>query len=144
MLEVGDQTEGILYVGQYLGTQAQVDDTVAVMARGNPSVAQYHEEVVAMESGADYYFFDLNHEQRMLESDTWMPLWEQFNGQSPEIIVQFDGVTYLWLFKVGDEAGSPTVVIRRGGLWLVALAWGWLICLSILLWWARRSSRVTV
>jgi hypothetical protein len=138
VLEVGDQTEGITYVARYLQAHAGSDETVAVMARGNPSVAQYHEEVVAMEPGADYYFFDLNHHQRMLESDTWMPLWERFDGQQPEIIVQFDGVTYLRLFKANDADNAPPVIIRRGGLWLTALAWAWVAGLSSLLWWALR------
>ncbi len=141
VLEVGDQTEGITYVAQYLQTHAGSDETVAVMARGNPSVAQYHEEVVAMEPGADYYFFDLNHHQRMLESDTWMPLWEGFDGQQPEMIVQFDGVTYLWLFKADDADDAPPIIIRRGGLWLTALAWAWVTGLVGLLWWAQEPRR---
>lgn len=141
VLEVGDQTEGITYVGRYLSEHAQSGETVAVMARGNPSVAQYHDAVVAMRPGADYYFFDLNHWQRLLESDTWMPLWEGFEGDTPELIVQFDGVTYLWLFKAGDSDESPPVVIRRGGLWLTALAWGWVAGLSGLLAWALRPER---
>jgi hypothetical protein len=143
VLEVGDQTEGILYVGRYLQEHAQSGETAAIMSRSNPSMAQYYDEVVAMKPGADYYFFDLNHWQRLLESDTWMPLWEEFDGDAPELIVQFDGVTYLWLFKAGDSGDEPPVVVRRGGLWLTALAWAWVVGLTGLLWWAREPRRAT-
>ncbi len=49
----------------------------------------------------DYMVFTRNWMLRGLDEDQWGDLWEIYRSRDPKLVIDFDGVPYAWIYKVG-------------------------------------------
>jgi hypothetical protein len=61
----------------------------------------------------DYLLFARSQVLRQVYAEEWWSTWEAYRQRAPKLVVAFDGVPYVWVYKTGpiiDEAyiGHPT------------------------------------
>jgi hypothetical protein len=147
VIEIMLQDEGLVYVAEYLNRQPDAES----LRVGTPSwrlfialkLQSFPGKVLeGMAPDADYYLFDRDDLQRGIQPDMWEAAWETYRSRPAQVVVTFDGVEYLWLYAVEPAEPGEQIVIRRGGIALVGLAWAWAVGLSALVAWAiRRNGR---
>jgi hypothetical protein len=146
MIPIMEQNEGIQVVGEYLSTQPEADGlTVAVSYRaGAFSLRQYFPGEILPEmspdAGYDYDLFYTIADQRQRYTVGAEAAWQAQEGNTPALVVRFDGVDYLKLYPTGGSA-TETEVVRRGWPGFVALAWTWTAALVGTLVWALRREK---
>ena len=91
------------------------------------SFEQYfpNDKTLNMGDDVDYHLFPVVHIQRHLKPEQWEEYWDRYADQEPVFALFFDGVEYIWLYAAKDSAALPYTEVRRGGMWLVGLAWVW-------------------
>jgi hypothetical protein len=95
--------------------------------------------IVGMPPDADYYLFNVAAIQRRFNPEQWEATWEDYRDRPAQVVVIFDGVDCMWLYAAQPDESVPGVVIRRGGIGLVGLAWAWTAALLAVLVWALRQ-----
>jgi hypothetical protein len=103
-------------------------------------MAQYYygEIIYPFSTDADYYLFNLVTLQRLIGDENWWGASARFGEETPQIIVSFDGVDYLWLHAAEPGPEDREVIIRRGWVGFIGLAWGVTLALAALMVWAYR------
>lgn len=144
LIELMDQNEGLIYAAEYLSQQPNPE----LLRLGSPR--PHHPSLLQYYSGQwadgpldemDYYLIGLRTVQRQFPPLDWVDALEALKGQPPQVVVRYDGVEYVWLYKIHPLEPVQTLVVRRGGIGLVGLAWVWtLATLAALLWALRRVS----
>ena len=76
--------------------------------------------------------------QRQIDTENWKPAWEHYRDQTPQAVVRFDGVEYLWLYASQPARSGLPVVIERGWNGFIVVAWLWTVGLVVALAWALR------
>jgi hypothetical protein len=74
--------------------------------------------VYMTDDNVDYLVFARNWIVRSMEAQDWADLWQRYRERSPKLMVEFDGVPYVWVYKVGpiiDESAIDHVVNARVG-----------------------------
>jgi hypothetical protein len=142
MIEIMAQNEGVDYVADYLGRQPDVASLrLGISPTLGDSVAQHFRGkiIVGMPPDADYYLFNVAAIQRRFNPEQWEATWEAYRDQPAQVVVIFDGAECMWLYAAQPDESVPGVVIRRGGIGLVGLAWAWTAALLAVLVWALRQ-----
>jgi hypothetical protein len=57
----------------------------------------------------DYLVFTRNRVVRGLDAWQWMPLWEEYRTRQPKLVITFDDVPYVWVYKVGPAIDEMTI-----------------------------------
>ena len=57
----------------------------------------------------DYLVFARNRVVRGMDAWRWMHLWEAYRTRQPKLIVKFDDVPYVWVYKVGPAIDERTI-----------------------------------
>lgn len=145
-LELGDQREGVMEAGAYLAQHAESGQTLGIVTSDTSSLLQlYSGEMIAMhKQDTDYYLFQLIDRQRNMALWQWRDRWAEMQDREPQLTVAFDGVAFVHLYAADPSTLPPPQVVNRGGLWLVAFAWGWTLALAgLIVWSARRTPEET-
>jgi hypothetical protein len=128
VIEIMAQNEGITYVADYLGRQPDVASLqMGISPTLGDSVAQHFRGkiVIGMPPDADYYLFNVAAIQRRFNPEQWEATWEAYRDRPAQVVVIFDGVECMWLYAAQPDESVPEVVIRRGGIGFIGLAWVW-------------------
>ena len=59
----------------------------------------------------DYLLFTRSILLRRVQADRWEDLWEAYRTRTPKLVVEFDGVPYVWVYKVGPLVKDSDVTI---------------------------------
>jgi len=147
VVEFTGQNEGIAYLGDYMSHVAgERLPSLAVSYPLNTSIRQYYagETFYPIPHDADYYAFNLVTLQRQMGDAAWWAAWERFAGASPQMVVSFDGVDYLWLYAANPGPRDYEMVIRRGWAGFTGIAWGVTFAfLGVFIWALRRTKGET-
>jgi len=57
----------------------------------------------------DYLVFARNRVVRGMDAWRWMHLWEAYRTRQPKLVVTFDDVPYVWVYKVGPAIDETTI-----------------------------------
>ena len=71
------------------------------------------ETVRLTDDNVDYMFFARNWVVRQTHAYEWGQLWEEYRDRPPKFTVEFDGVTYVWVYKTGpliEDEAIPNLV----------------------------------
>jgi 4-amino-4-deoxy-L-arabinose transferase-like glycosyltransferase len=60
----------------------------------------------------DYLVFARNYVLRGLGAYQWQALWEQYQTRHPKLVVSFDDVPYVWVYKVGPVIDVQSIENR--------------------------------
>jgi hypothetical protein len=66
----------------------------------------------------DYILFTRSELLRSVQVEEWGAVWEEYRTREPKLVVSFDGVPYVWVYKTGpviDEAGIANQVHAQVG-----------------------------
>jgi hypothetical protein len=66
----------------------------------------------------DYILLTRSELLRQVQTEEWGPVWEAYRTREPKLVVSFDGVPYVWVYKTGpliDEAGIANQVHAQLG-----------------------------
>ena len=109
-----DQAEGIGQLARYVNEQPDAGEAaLAVNFQAMEMPAQYYDGPIAplTDAGAKYRIFGLSYVIREASIDRWGSQWDVFRYRVPERSVEFDGLTYAWLYQT--HTGSvPTSFIQ--------------------------------
>jgi 4-amino-4-deoxy-L-arabinose transferase-like glycosyltransferase len=143
-IEVSQFEEGIFEAVAYLNDQPDAAaQTIQIARPGLGVLAKSMKGTLTSEltPDADYYLFNIDTMQRKIYVDQWKPLYNSFEGQDAALTVTFDGVSFIQLYAGEDTQPAEPVVIRRGGVGLIALAWaGALALIATVVFSLRRLS----
>lgn len=147
MVELMGQNEGITYVADYLSHQPDSKSLrVGVASQLERSMIQYFDGEIAEKLTAkdDYHLFSVGSLQRDYKTIGWRHAWEVYGGATPQLLVTFDGVPFMWLYATQPPTPyHPIVIERGGGTSFVVLAWAWALTLvAIPVWALRRGGQV--
>ena len=104
-----EQGEGLDQAAAYLNglpmspllvAGAQIDEVFKQYFRGK-SVPMTDDKV-------DYLVFTRNWVVRGMNDWNWRGLWEAYRSRQPKLVVTFDGVPYVWVFKVSPVIDKTT------------------------------------
>jgi hypothetical protein len=59
----------------------------------------------------DYLLFTRSILLRRVQADQWESLWETYRARTPKLVVAFDGVPYVWVYKVGPLVEDSDVAL---------------------------------
>jgi len=141
MVQVGDRNEGMLHIARYLHLQEDLESkSLSTAFPLNESVIQYFPGITEYGglAGMDYFLFSRAMLQRRIATENWEPAWERYRDQTPQAVVRFDGVDYLWLYASKPAESGPPVAIERGWNGFIVVAWLWTAGLVAVLAWALR------
>lgn len=144
MIEVMGQNEGVIYVADYLNTDlaGKVSD-VRVTSPAHKTLKQYYNGNIGrgIIARSQYYLFTFSTMQRNDRPEQWQEAWDEFHaeGKQPELVVEYDGVPFLWLYP--EHETDRQVIIRRGWAGFVGVAWVWTVSLIAVVLWALRRAR---
>ena len=139
MMEVANFDEGAILALDYLSHRPDAQQLeVATRVDYLDFVFPGKGARLAQKTQADYYLFGVDDLQRQNNYGRWGLLWEGLQGTKPELLVEFDGVPFVYLFKHNPDANVEPIIIRKGGLILIALAWAWALMLGVLIFMAVR------
>jgi hypothetical protein len=144
VVEVMGHNEGILYVADHLdGELGGVVSSIGVTRPVQQSLEQYFGGTIKtnLTRRSEYYLFGYSAIQRNNKPGKWQSTWDAFHaqGKRPELVVVFDGVEFMWLYP--EHEATRRVVIRRGWVGLIGVAWLWTVALAGGLVWAVRRTR---
>jgi hypothetical protein len=66
----------------------------------------------------DYILFTRSELLRQVQTEEWGAVWEEYRAREPKLVVSFDGVPYVWVYKTGptiDEATIPNPIHAQLG-----------------------------
>ena len=143
VVDITGHNEGITYIAEYLDQQPKPHSLrVGITHVLYHSMIQYFPGKILYEMtpDVDYYVFSRVAMQRHFLLEQWGPAWESVQARSPQMVVSYDGIDYLWLYAVQPPSEPvQTITIRRGGgTAFVVLAWGWAALMASLAIWAFR------
>ena len=104
-----EQGEGLDLAGDFLNNLPESDDlTVGVLI--DESFGRYFDglSVPMIDESVDYLVFARNWIVRETRAYRWEYLWEKYRGREPEFAVSFDGIPYVWVYKVDAVPEKPT------------------------------------
>lgn len=134
MMEVANFDEGAALALDYLSRQPDASQLrVATRVDYVDFVFPGKTARLAQKTQADYYLFGIDDLQRQNNYGKWGLLWQGFQPTTPALLVEFDGVPFLYVFKGEPDANTEPVIIRKGGLILIALAWAWTLVVGVLI-----------
>ncbi len=104
------QGEGLDLAAAYLN-ELPMSPLLVVGAQVSRCFSQYFEgETVRMtDDKADYLVFARNWVMRGVEASQWESLWETYKERRPKLVVEFDDVPYVWVYKVSPLIDETTV-----------------------------------
>jgi hypothetical protein len=141
VIEVLGENEGICYVTDYLNAQPNLEMLLVGMTPPlKDSADQYFAGEVAegVFPDMEYYAFSLLALKRGYQAELWQSAWESVQGDTPELVVSYDGVDHLWLYAMKPNPSTETIHIRRGWIGFVGVAWAWTLAMLATLVWALR------
>lgn len=114
-----EQGEGLDIAADYLN-QLPSAQLMVVGSQINESFYRYYlgKAVYMTDDNVDYLVFARNWIVRGMESPYWADLWQRYRDRPPKFVVSFDGIPYVWVYKVGpviDESAIDHVVNARLG-----------------------------
>ena len=60
----------------------------------------------------DYILFTRSELLRSVQIQEWGPVWEEYRTREPKLVVAFDGVPYVWVYKTGPAIDDATIANR--------------------------------
>jgi 4-amino-4-deoxy-L-arabinose transferase-like glycosyltransferase len=144
MLEIMGQNEGIEYVGAYLREHAESDAKIGVSWPLDESLADFYPGQVKKTTlePADYFVFDIAAVQRQYDVADWKDNFILYQEtRTPQLIIRFNGVDYIWLYANNPEAMHETIIIEHAPIWLNPIGWVWVGVLTLTLLWVLRISQ---
>jgi hypothetical protein len=111
---IGEEGEGYAELAGYLNARHDAG-TLTVAAQLKHVFNQtFHGTTVEIDGGqgmasipADYLAFHRNYTARDYKIGEWGHLWERYAPRTPEREIQFDGVSYAWLYPVLSSGVGP-------------------------------------
>jgi 4-amino-4-deoxy-L-arabinose transferase-like glycosyltransferase len=109
-----EQGEGLDIAANYLN-QLPSAKLMTVGSQINESFYRYYlgKAVYMTDDNVDYLVFARNWIVRGMEIASWGELWQSYQDRTPKFVVEFGGVPYVWIYKVGpviDESAIEHVV----------------------------------
>jgi hypothetical protein len=94
-----EQGEGLDIAAEYLNTLPLAKLSVAASQIDKAFTRYFDGKGVRMtDDNVDYLVFARNYVMRGVEADNG--LWEKYRTREPKFVVEFDGVPYVWVYKV--------------------------------------------
>jgi hypothetical protein len=105
-----EQGEGLDIAGAYLNGLPMAS-IVAVGAQISGSFGRYFDgqTVPMVDDNVDYLVFARNWTVRGNRDWRWKSLWETYRTRQPKLVVTFDDVPYVWVYKVGPLIDETTI-----------------------------------
>jgi hypothetical protein len=95
-----EQGEGLDIAAEYLNTLPLAQLMVAASQVDRSFTRYYDGKGVRMtDDNVDYLVFARNYVVRQVEAENG--LWEKYRTREPKLVVEFDGVPYVWVYKAG-------------------------------------------
>jgi hypothetical protein len=134
MMEVANFDEGAILALDYLSRRPDAQQLeVATRVDYLDFVFPGKAARLAQKTQADYYLFGIDDLQRQNNYGKWGLLWQGLQPTTPALLVEFDGVPFVYLFSHNPDANAEPVIIRKGGLILIVLAWAWALAVGALI-----------
>lgn len=145
LIHVTVQNEGIEAISAYLDQQPNPESIRVSAYSAQDLIKSLDQYFVGFSTrtvdteGVDYMIFMLQNFQRRVGERFWQPAWDelQARGLDPAVVVSYDGVEHMWLMPT-QPTGQPTVVVNRGWIGMVGVAWLWTLALIGGTAWALR------
>lgn len=114
-----EQGEGLDLAAAYLN-QLPAAQLLSVGAQIHESFFPYFwgKSESMVDDNVDYLVFSRNWVVRDMEKQYWASLWESYKEREPKHVVEFDGIPFVWVYKVGpiiDETAVEHVINARFG-----------------------------
>lgn len=99
------QGEGLDQAGEFLSNLPDSENlTAGVLIE--EAFGRYFDglTVVMIDESVDYLVFARNWMARETRAHRWEVLWERYQDKEPDFSVSFDGIPYVWVYKVDDTS----------------------------------------
>ena len=105
-----EQGEGLDIAAAYLNGLPMAS-IVAVGAQITESFSRYFDgkTVPMVDDNVDYLVFARNWTVRGMDAWRWKSLWDTYRTRQPKLVVMFDDVPYVWVYKVGPLIDETTI-----------------------------------
>ncbi len=105
-----EQGEGLDKAAAYLN-ELPMSPLLVVGAQMDELFLQYFQgkTVPMTDDKVDYLVFARNWVVRGMKEWNWKSLWEAYRLRQPKLVVTFDGVPYVWVYKVGPVIDETTI-----------------------------------
>jgi hypothetical protein len=100
-----DQAEGIDQLARYVNQQPDAGNAaMGVHYQALEMLQQYYDGPIAplTDGMAKYRIFALNYVIRRASANRWEAQWDTYRFRVPEQTVEFDGLTYAWLYRTHE------------------------------------------
>ncbi len=105
-----EQGEGLDIAAEYLN-QLPSAKLMVVGSQINESFYRYYlgKAVYMTDDNVDYLVFARNWIVRGMDAAFWGELWQRYQDRTPKFVVEFDGIPYVWIYKVGPVIDESTI-----------------------------------
>ena len=105
-----EQGEGLDIAANYLN-RLPMSPLLVASSQIDESFKQYFrgKALPMTDDKVDYLVFARNFVVRGMDAANWQDLWETYRTRQPKLVVEFDGIPYAWVYKVGPAIDETTL-----------------------------------